>query len=266
MEYSSKDLISPREVLSEVLVYTGESRYENVTKGFIISQMNKCMMALSYHTFFDERHEFFDMPSTATIEIPSGVFNIKNIYIYNGNECNIGVNTKNVYWKRDYFTNNGTMEFAKNSGKNVDDPFYQSYFNSRLSGGSRSDGSLGSGVSDNLYFYNEANGLVMLSPGCLNFSKIMIEFNGIWQIDESKASIPLMFQEVLVDWCTEAVFRAKLLVNPQAFRTLQMDAVMRLGYKPETFDGSWYKAKKLATQMGSKAKEDLKEYLTRLNS
>ena len=266
MEYSAKDLISPRDVLSEVLVYTGEQRYENVTKGFIVSQMNKCMRALSYHTFFDERHMFFNMPSNATIEIPSGVFNIRNIYIYNGDECNVGKNTKNVYWKRDYFTNKGTVEFAKNTGQNEDDPFYQTYYNSRLSGGRRSDGSLGSGVSDNLYFYGEANGNIMLSPNCLAFSKVMIEFNGIWEIDESKETIPLVFQEVLVDWCTESVLRAKVMINPNAFISLHRDSVMRLGYKPETFDGSWYKAKKLVTQMGSKAKEDLKEYLTRLNS
>jgi len=266
MEFSPRDLVSPKEILSEVLMYTNETRFENVTRGFIISQMNKCMRALSYHTFFDERHGFIDMPQSGTIEVPSGVFNIKNIYIFNGEQCNVGVNAKNVYWKRNYFTDNGRSEFSRNTSRTTNDPFYADNQHLGVLNDRRmSNSSSGTySTSDNLFFYGESNGVIMFSPNCLNYSKIMIEFNGIWEIDETKATIPLVFQEVLVDWCTESVLRVKsfMLPNLKAFHN---DAVMRLGYKPETFQGSWYKAKKLVTQMGSKSREDLKEYLTRLN-
>jgi len=46
---------------------------------------------------------------------------------------------------------------------------------------------------------------------------------------------------------------------------MHSDSVFRLRYKPETYDGSWYKAKRRVTGMDNKTKEDLQEYLSRLN-
>jgi len=270
MEFSPKEMLTPNDILSEVLMYTGEQRYENVTKGFIVSQMNKCLKALSYHTFFTETHMHFDLNDKRLIDIPAGVFNIKEVYLFNGDQCHIGENTANVYWKRNYFapTGNGSVSRNKgNDGSNGKDPFYssQSSYSSIARGGSGIS-QPGTTLSNTTFFYGESNGTLMFSPNCSTYSKVMIKFSGIWQFDDKTPTIPAVTQEVLVDWCTEAVFRAKVLVNPQLFRTIHKDAEMRLGYKPESFYGSWYKAKTLLTKMGGKKKEDLKEYLSRLNS
>jgi hypothetical protein len=271
MEFSPKDLLSPKDVLSEVLIYTQEMGYKNVTRGFIISQMNRCMRALSYDTFFDEQHKTFLLPSNGVIEIPAGVFNIKQVYLYSGDNCNIGQNTANAYYKRNFFTGGGNGYVARhkgNNGNNGQDPFYTDHVPSTPQDrhGSRVN-TPGTGLPNSLYYYGESN-------GCLNFgetgpyTKVLIKFNGIWEVDEEKNTIPEYFQEVLVDWCTESVLRVKAAVEPvnSKWRTLHSDSVFRLGYKPETFDGSWYKAKRRVTGMGDKKKEDLKEYLSRLNS
>lgn len=270
MEFSPHDLISPNEILSEVLLYTQEQRYGNVTKGFVISQMNKCMKALSYHTFFNEMHVSFDIPENGIVEIPCGVFNINQVYLFSGENCNIGSNTANVYFKRNYFSPSGNGYVARNKGNNGNrgqDPFYSSTsglfdpFN-----GARTNQTGANSINPNgLFYYGESNGHIMLSPNCKTYGRVMIKFNGIWQIDEDKKTIPSVFQEVLVDWCTESVLRVKSVVAPNLFRALHVDSVMRLGYKPESYEGSWYKAKVLVTNMGSKKKEDLKEYLSRLN-
>jgi hypothetical protein len=270
MEFSPKQFLSPNEILSEVLMYTDEVGYKNVTKGFIISQMNKCMKALSYGTFFNEVHKGFEIPANRQIEIPYGVFNIKQMYLYNGDQCNIGQNTANVYWKRNYFTGGGAGYASRNkgnNGNNGNDPFYTDYTPTQPQDrhGSRVN-TPGTGLPNSLFYYGESNGVITLSENTSVYSKLLIKFNGIWQIDQDKKCIPDSFQEVLVDWCTESVLRVKAIKDPRNFRGSHMDAVMRLGHKPRTYTGSWYEAERRATSMGDKKKEDLKEYLSRLNS
>lgn len=270
MEFSPKELISPKEILSDVLMYTQEQRYENVSKGFLMSQMNKCLEALSYDTLFNQTHIYFDIPDDLVIPIPVGAFNIKQVYLFNGESCNIGENTANVYWKRNYFAPNGTGFVARNKGNNGNrgtDPFYSDYDPySPLDRRGSNVNAPGKTISNTVYYYGESNGNLMFSPNCKNYSRVMIKFNGIWQFDDEKPSIPRALREVLVDWCTESVFRIKAAIMPRDFRVMQKDAEFRLGYKPEHYDGSWYKAKRRLTSLGSKKKEDLKEYLSRLNS
>jgi hypothetical protein len=272
MEFSPKDLLSPKDVMSEVLIYTQEMGYKNVTRGFIISQMNRCMRALSYDTFFNESHKTFLIPDNRMIDIPAGVFNINQMYLYNGDTCNIGSNTANVYWKRNMYTGGGNGYAARNKGNNGNngqDPFYTSFSPSTPEdrSGSRIN-TPGTNLPNSLYYYGESNGQIVLSENTGPYSKLLIKFNGIWEVDEEKNTIPEYFQEVLVDWCTESVLRVKSAVEPvnSKWRSLHSDSVFRLGYKPETYDGSWYKAKRRVTSMGNKKKEDLKEYLSRLNS
>lgn len=270
MEFSPKELISTGDILSEVLLYSQETRYENVTKGFIVSQMNKCLKALSYDTLFNETHVYFDLPANRVIDIPVGVFNIKQVYLFNGDKCEIGKNTANVYWKRNYFSPTGKGSVSKNKGNNGNygqDPFYSTYQPyhpyDRVGGSTNTPGTK---ISNTTYYYGESNGTMMFSENCSTYSKVMIKFNGIWQFDDEKPSIPSALQEVLVDWCTEAVLRVKSAMNPNQYRALHKDAEFRLGYKPETYVGSWYKAKTRLVTMGSKKKEDLGEYLSKLNS
>jgi hypothetical protein len=271
MEFSPSNLLSPKEVLSEVLIYTQEMGYNSVTRGFIISQMNRCMQALSYDTFFNEQHIGFNIPENGLIDIPAGAFNINQMYLYSGDSCNIGTNTANVYWKRNMYTGGGTGFAARNKGNNGNggkDPFYSgnregNNFNRRGSGVNGS--SKGISARDGLYYYGISNGQITLSENTGNYSKILIKFNGIWEVDAEKKTIPQHLQEVLVDWCTEAVFRVKEGIDPAKWGRAQLKAEIRLGYKPETFGGSWYKALRRVTSMDSKSKEDLKEYLSRLN-
>jgi len=271
MEYSPKNLLSPKEVLSEVLIYTQEMGYTNVTRGFIISQMNRCMQALSYDTFFNESHKAFVIPENRLIDIPAGVFNINQMYLYSGDNCNIGTNTANVYWKRNMYTGGGKGYAARNKGNNGNngrDPFYSGNGGHHYYNRNRSDiggGAKGISIQNGLYYYGVSNGQITLSENTGPYSKVLIKFNGIWEVDAEKKTIPLHFQEVLVDWCTESVLRVKTAKDPSKWRGMHSDSVFRLGYKPETYDGSWYKAKRRVTGMDNKTKEDLQEYLSRLN-
>ncbi len=102
MNYSEKDFIHQDEILSDVMLFTGESRLESVTKGFIYSQMNKCLEELSYDTFFAQTTLSFDIPACRFIDIPVGVFNVREAYVYSGDSCTVD-NSEVLYWKRNYY-------------------------------------------------------------------------------------------------------------------------------------------------------------------
>jgi hypothetical protein len=264
MEFSPNDFVTHEAILSEVLLYTQEERSENVTKGFLISQIRKCLRALSYDTFFFEQYKDFEIPANGIITLPAGVFNISEMYLFNGTKCEIGNNTKNVYFKNNFFSL-GSGSVSRNKFSNGNDPFYSntsSVVDQRIA--TNSNGSQASSTPSNLYYYGESNGNIMLSSNCQSYDRVMIKFNGIWT-QENKPLIPTFLEEVTVDWVTEAGLRAKAAIDPARWRILWMDSVQRLGYKPESFNGSWYKAETRIKRMGSKSREDMMEYLGRLN-
>ena len=265
MEFSFQDLISPESILTDVLMYTRNERFDKVTKGFLLSQMRKCLEELSYSTFFSEVNRSFPMPSNRILELPEKVFNIKQIYLYNGDKCNIA-NATNVYWKRNYFHTGAGYGVSRNKPDNNSDAFY---------GGNGLGGNLpykqditndnSRTTSNSLFYYGYQQGNLYFSESCSKFSNILIKFNSIWEMDISKPCIPRQFRRVVVDWCVESTWRAMVPENPNVYRPMLADAQRALGFDENTFTGSWYRAKNLVARMGSKQKEDLQEYLSRLN-
>lgn len=266
MNFSEKDFISADEILSDVMSFTGEERLEGVTRGFIYSQMNKCLEELSYHTFFSVISKTFDMPSSLNIEIPPMVFNVKEIFGYNGDDCTIE-NSETIYWKRNFYSpGSGRGYVARNREKNIHDPFHSSYrYDRRLQASTpyMEDANVTNKSGQRLYYYGYEQGNLMFSENCKIFSNVLIKFNGIWALDTSKPSIPRYFRQVITDWCVERVFRKKKVMNPQMFRIQWTDAMQTLDRNG--FNGSWYEAEKIVKRMGTKEKQDLNEYLSRLN-
>lgn len=264
MNFSEKDFISPDEILSDVMSFTGEERLEGVTRGFIYSQMNKCLESLSYHTFFNEETKTFDMPASRIIDVPAMVFNIREMYGYNGTDCTIA-NSTNIYWKRNYYHNGGDS-VSRNKEDNHNDPFYSTTgFDRRINNSAPNDAfEDGYGrTSNRLFYYGFQQGQLFFSPNSAMFSNILIKFNGIWKLDKNTPSIPRYFRQVITDWCVERVFRKKKVDNLQKYRILWSDA--KIDLRGNGFSGSWYEAEQIVKRQGSKEREDLNEYLSRLN-
>lgn len=267
MNFSEQDFITADEILSDVMSFTGEERLEGVTRGFIYSQMNKCLEELSYHTFFSTVSKTFAFPSDLKLDIPKGVFNVKQIYGYTGDDCNVHTSS-NIYWKRDFYRPGKTGYVARSREKNPYDPFYGSpTFDRRIRAATPylKDGDFHANTrtTDQLFYFGYEQGVLYFSDECKRFSNILIKFNGIPVLDASKPSIPRYFRQVITDWCVERVFRKKKVLNPNLFRIQWGDAKATLDRNG--FNGSWYEAEKIVKRLGSKEKEDLNEYLSRLN-
>lgn len=262
MEFSPDDLLKPEEILSDVLLQVDEVRHDTLGPGFFISQIRKCLKDLGFDFFFREIHKEFTLPENLVIKIPSGSFNIRQVYLFSGTKCEIGVNTKNVFWKRNFFSL-GSGSVSKSKIDNDDDPFYGNRHIRGISGAIISQEQERQSLVDaNLFFFGVENGNMMFSSSCNSFPKVLVKFNQHLIPNTDTPCVPEFFREVVTDWVVVQALKAKSAVDPNRWRILLVDAERRL--QIGGFDGSWYRAETRSKRMDSKTKEDLKEYLARL--
>jgi hypothetical protein len=236
----------------------GDKDTRILPKGFYLSAIQHAIEALSIDTYFSEKREAFDFPNdTLTLPMPKGCFNLRNIYLFNGNECNIQ-NSQKVYWKRNYFTK-GEGFIANDKGNNFNDPFYDDLDipTNRYPKGERFRQQ---SSSSNVLYYNVQMGDIMFSSSCRGVAnKVMLHFNNVFTNIEDAPIIPVMFRRAIEDYTCEFALRAMLPTNPEKATLWKIyDARLNAPY-----DGSWAKAENIAKSLHSSQLEELKIYLGR---
>jgi len=231
--------------------------YRAAPKGFYTSMVQKALEELGMDTFFDERRESFDLPTESlTMPLPKGCFNVRNIYLFNGDECNIS-NSIKVWWKRNYFTK-GNGYIANDKFNNTMDPFYTNHY----------------GVSNignkNLiryntqqsakFYYNIQMGNLMLSSYCRGVAnKVMIHYNGTGCDLGDVPFIPVFLRTAVEDYVIEAILRVRM-AKDKSWVPLWTIYEKRLR---QPYEGSWEKAEYRIKSMNSGQRSDLYEYLAR---
>lgn len=273
MHFSEKDFISPEQILSDVFPLVGEDGgFKEINKGFYIQQIQRCLEALSFDTFFNERVISEPVPDNLALEIPRGLFNIRQMYLTNSDGCAFGSDSVNVMYKRNFFNNDGSGSgnyVARNKGKfNTNDPFYGGKYrditgrnkNANLNNYYDNPASKVSEPNEieNAFYYGIQNGLIMFSSTCKRYPYVVIVFNGNITDIGDKPVIPIQFREVCIDWVAEAVLRTKAARNPNMYRYQYEDSKQRLGRNPYNPSGTWNNAEMRAKSMDSKQREDWK--------
>ena len=169
------DFTSADRVISKFSSAVGDSEFKNgFSKGWYKSHVMDALQELSIESRIFKVIKDYEIPQTCQVKIPKGVFNLREIYLYNGDICE-PVSTQVVHWKR-LFNNmpdgKGNSARVKDDSSNSGDPFIpnSSWFN----GSARVYGGTG-----NRFYYNIANGILMLSPECLSYKYIRLVFNGL---------------------------------------------------------------------------------------
>lgn len=269
MNISKENMISPQEILSDVLKLANDESFKDNSEGYYNSLIQQALQELAFDTFFDERTEFFDVPENLNLSMPRGSFNLRQIYLYNGTECNFGT-AQNVYYKRNYFTK-GKGSLSRDKGvNNNNDPFFQ---NRRSSNGSNlSDPSFrrvaGALTSiNNIYFYNIQRGMIMLSPNARSFQKIAISFNGTGGDIGDVSFIPQYLREAVKGWVLDPIYKVKMAMSEGGadFNKWQTLWSMNENQLRKPFTGIWDTAELRVKSMDTKAREDYKEYMSRLD-
>lgn len=262
---------SPENILSVVLPAVGDMDNKAFAKGFYMSVIQKGIEELAIDSFFDERRETIDFPvDDLTASLPAGCFNVRNVYLLNGTDCNIQDSIK-VYWKRNYFTK-GIGYVANDKGANRNDPFAVH----RGPWGIGTDGPRNAfdksfiradtrATVNQTYFYNIQGGSIMFSSSCRGkTNKVMIHYNGIGGNIEDAPIIPLFARTAIEDYTIEYVLRMRMANEAdrkwsslwQVYeKRLNKDAQYGMG-------GSWLTAQYRVKNLNSSQRTELAEYLS----
>lgn len=254
--------ITSDDILAIAAPMSGDRDFKAMPRGFYYSLIQKAFEELSLDSFFQEMRADLDMPNeTLTLKLPEGCFNVRNIYIYSGDECNIESSRK-VWHKRNYFTR-GSGYIANDKGNNGNDPYYGSHL---MSGKDKSlirfDNN--HGVNSQL-FYNIQMGDLMLSSSCRGAgNKVHIHYNGTGCPIGGAPIIPVFFRSAIEDFVIESATRFRIANDTgdvRKWQALNNQYAKRLDY--DGMDGSWHKAIQRIKTMNTAQRTDLSEYLSR---
>lgn len=266
MNQSPDSFVTINEILSDVTKLVKDAELRMCSKGWYTSQVQQCLEELAFDTYFNEITEEFVIPENKRIPMPKGAFNIRQMYLFSGDKCNIGTRTPNVYYKRNFWSG-GNGFVARNKGRNLDDPFYQnrsSFRNERQASGVV-DGNRGRTPISQIYHYGIQNGIIMLSDNCLTYEKILLVYNGVNTEIGEVPIIPTFLRQAVKDWVSNMALEIKLteVIGTPSFAQWQAIKAGVQTRLEKPFDGSWAKAEHRLKTMDTKEREDLKEYLSR---
>lgn len=254
--------ITSDDILAIAAPMVGDMEFKNIPRGFYYSLIQKAFEELNLDSYFQELRTDLDFPDNLVLDLPEGCFNVKNIYVYDGDFCDIGRSRK-VWWKRNYSTN-GKGYIANDKGNNHGDPYYASHgLNKNVDKTLiRYDNSMS--VNSEL-FYNIQMGKLMFSSSCKSAGrKVHIHYNGTGCAIGDAPIIPVYFRTAMEDYVIEAALRFRMANDSGDIRKWQMlNSAYRQQLDKDGMDGSWFKAIMRVREMNSSQREELATYLGR---
>jgi len=252
---NSNDFISANHIIASVAKTVDDEKFrKGFSKGWYISQIQDALQELAFDTFYQEVTIDKDIPSNLRLEIPKNVFNIREVYVYDGDGCCSPTNSQIVHWKN-LFNNKGKEGYTarvrdNNSGSTSNQSPFVADLNeidtSSYYGGAR-------------YYANMQNGTLMLSSGCKSFSKIRLVCNGMGAEVGEIPIIPRFFEQAIKDWVKEKWYEAMMGRDPRTYKLLYQDA---RDVRTNLRTGSWKNARIRVSSMDSWVKEDINEYIS----
>lgn len=252
--------ITPDEIIFNAAAFSGDREFKFVPKGVYMSFIRDAFRQLNMESYFMEVRKDFNFPENLTLALPEDCFNVKNIYIFNGDFCNVSMSRK-VWWKMNYFTKGGKGYIANDKGNNNNDPYYE---NRILPDHDKSLIRYNNADSVNsVLFYNIQMGNIMFSSSCKAAgAKVHIHYNGTGGNILEVPIIPIFFKEAIEDFVTEAIMRMRMANEPSNIRNLSMLYQTYANKLDKNgMNGSWHKAKHMALNLNSSQASEMKEYL-----
>lgn len=249
---NANDFVSVEKIIAEITQTVNDKDFKNgFPKGWFVSRIHDALQELAFDTYYMKITMDFELPQNLQLEMPEDTFNIREIYLYNGERCN-PLSTQIVYHKRlfnNQFQGDGYSAKVKDDGSNSGDIFQP---NQRWYTENRQ------GFYGPKYYYNVQNGLIMFGRECKEFPFVRVVFNGMGGVDGSKPMIPRFFQRAIVDWVEERYYNAMKSRDARTYRALWTDAQGRL----DSYTGNWRKAIKRVSSMDTSEKESMEEYIS----
>ncbi|MHA2170201.1 MAG: hypothetical protein ACXAB7_09945 [Candidatus Kariarchaeaceae archaeon] len=250
------DFISVDHLLADILSTVDDEKLRRgFSKGWYVSRIQKAIQELAIDTFFDEVTLDLDLDGeTLTAQMPEGIFNIRELHLYNDDCCNAST-SQVVHWKRT-FNNKGrgdgyTARIKDTGHTDYSDPFLPSvsnYNNTHWYSGTK-------------FYANIMNGTMMFSTDCRLYGKVRIVANGLGGDIGDVPLVPRFFEEAVTDFVYVRFYKAMKAREPRKYRPLWQDAKTD-SVGPNGNGGSWRKARIRIANMDTYEKEALEEYLS----
>lgn len=252
MNSSKFNYVTVNEILADVLKVVKDSDFRLNSPGWYTSQIQQALEELAFETYFDERTIAVDIPANKRVEMPQGAFNIKDLYLFNGDECVIG-RSQPVHYKKNFISSKSGQGYVANQkGDNGTDRIMKKTFDQQY--------------PRNLYFYAVQNGEIMLSSNAGNFEKLFIVYNGTGGNVGDAPFIPLFLRQAVKDYVTVAALEVKVAeVELGELNRWNAILAMHKGNLERDYTGSWDKAQKRVKKLDFKERKEIKERMQKMH-
>lgn len=254
MNFSPADFVTVNEILADVLKIVGDTDFKKNSPGWYTSQVRQALQELSYDTFFDEHNKSFPVPENLRLEMPKGSFNLKQVYLFNGTDCDIR-NAQVVYHKRNFINDNsGSGYVARDRWENENDPFHKRRIRNQAQ-------------PDHLHYFGVQNGLIMLSPSCSSFDKVLLVYNGVSTDIKEVPVVPNYLRQAVKGWVAVEAISVIMAskIGTQEYTHWFSLHNLHDGKLNHPYEGDWVKAERRVSALDNKHRQDMKEYFSRLN-
>jgi len=232
-----------------------EAMRKGITKGRYLTIIQECMDKLAVKTFFFPTHVDKKMPTNLIDSFPDNMFNVRNLYAFNGDSCcNVGASA-NIYWKRNFNNQpNGQGYTALNKDDEQSlDPFYRGF-----------NGSFIFGNANMKLFAGAQKGMLMFSSACSGYDMYRLEYNSFGSNIFDAPMIPRALKACVQDWVVMTAAEELLARYPKSaygkMRDLASDKL------ENRLTGSWWEATEFVKQADNWKRESLEVYEERPNS
>ena len=251
MNSSPLNFVTTNEILSDVLTVVDDESFKMSSKGYYTSQIKQALEELAFESFFDEQSMSFDIPERLRLDLPKGAFNIKNIYLFNGDKCDISKSTP-VYSKQNFINSkSGNGYVANNKGNNGDDRFHVDTFRETVPNG--------------LHFYGVQNGQIMLSSNCKAYDKVFIQYYGIGEDINEAPIVPTFLRQAVKDYTIIKALQVKVAKVPASeFQRWMMILGIHKESKGGDYSGTWFEAQRRVRRLDDKERNDIKENMQKM--
>ena len=246
MNSSELSFLSHNLIMADIANKSGDKEFKWDSTGFYMGLMQEALQELSFDTFFLQVEKVFEIEEGCLkLTLPSGFFNVKEVFGYSGADCSPEAK-KNIWYK------SGFKNRMSRDDWNNDDPFYKRR---------------GNNPPGNLYYCGISNGVVHLSENCGSFSKVVVRANGLITDVGETPVIPMYFRQAVTDYCVVEALSTRIANNVQMTTEVSFwQAIMNRHNTRLTaqFTGSWDKAMERVKTMDTKSRRDLLEYFAKL--
>jgi hypothetical protein len=251
------DLVKPEDVMFNVSMKLNDPKFrKGLSKGWYKQQIRDAFDALDFSSKFRTMHA--DFPTTdivnGKIEMPPGVVDLKEVYVFNEDECHNITNVARVWSKRRYNnqpTGSGYTAHQTELTQPWDDWFGQTY------------SYIGSYAIMTMSWGNVQSGFLMVNNNVMGWNKIRFVYAGTHGAYETVPCIPRFMVKYVQDWLTyNAAMGYAIRFPREGYSAIAKQAYSELYDEKEA---SFYNCKKLVGELTEWQMSDNDTYSERPN-